>query len=385
MSVTIHTNPQSYTPSDNPVTWKFSSDQTGQPNFSYLVEVYVNAVLHSRHQIFPERGIYAHFDAKDIASISTSPPVMSTSLYQDASNNAQMYIKVIERYGTTVTSHADATSSTVTVFKGCLSDQDFVDYDSTDYIYAATKKWLTLFPRTEQYLCGMTESMWMLFVTDTTATLFNVALYDENDTPIASDSISISPSARITAFNISPAIIISATAITAGDFTTCAYYEVFIDDGAINFSERFRVYVDRECDKYGTQRLQFLSSIGSVESFSFTKANTNKRDVTRFGHEKQFGEWDASDNFVYDTATGREVDHIAMSNGKMTISSDWMSQGVQNWLSRELYESPLVFLGTDLKRVKVLNSSYNYKQEITDMLFQEVVEIGLDKRVSARV
>ena len=77
MAVTIQQVPQLYTPSDSPIMWRFSSNQTGQANFSFLVEVYIDAVLDSRHIIFPEVGIYAHFDASERLKASVQASKLS--------------------------------------------------------------------------------------------------------------------------------------------------------------------------------------------------------------------------------------------------------------------------------------------------------------------
>ena len=125
MSVTIHNTPQLFTPSDNPVTWTFSSDQTAQPNFSFLVEVYVNNALQAIEKVFPENGIYAHFDASAYASNACNTPIIAADLMGDASNNALIKIKVIEFYGDPPAEEAELESANVTVWKARLDDDDF--------------------------------------------------------------------------------------------------------------------------------------------------------------------------------------------------------------------------------------------------------------------
>ncbi len=44
MAVTILTEPQTFTPSDNDIDCTFSSNQSGQANFAFLVMVFVNSV-----------------------------------------------------------------------------------------------------------------------------------------------------------------------------------------------------------------------------------------------------------------------------------------------------------------------------------------------------
>ena len=48
MAITINDVPQDYSASGNPIVWTFESDQTGQANFSFLVEVYVGGTLRGR-------------------------------------------------------------------------------------------------------------------------------------------------------------------------------------------------------------------------------------------------------------------------------------------------------------------------------------------------
>jgi hypothetical protein len=72
----------------------------------------------------------------------------------------------------------------------------------------------------------------------------------------------------------------------------------------------------------------------------------------------------------------------------MTVTSDWIEVDVQNWLVRELYESPFVCMIYSLVtyRVQILNSSYIKKKIITDGLVQEIVEVGLsDARKSVLI
>ena len=389
MAVTIHTSPQSYTPSDNPIKWEFSSDQTANVNFVYFVEVYVNGVLKGEHLIFTENGIYAKYDATDYASRFCDTPALTSTFDVSAGNNCEIYIKVYERYGTPPSLQASATSGTITAFKSSLSDADFIDWDYTDYAYATAKKWMSLFPRTERYFCGLTETMYLMYLTNISVGQFlEVELFDENDSLIIADSAGVSQN-KITILKVDPIALMAATAgpITQAQFDQASYYEVWLDNGG-GATEKFRIYIDRSCDMYNTKRFLFLSSIGSIESFSFTKATEETRDVKRYSFERNFGSWNTSNNFVYNLTDGREQDYLVTSSGKMSVSSDWIPEGLQQWLVRELYESPYVFviISSVNRRCKVLNSTYKYKQGITDMIFNETIEIGLsDARKSVVV
>lgn len=388
MTLTINSIPQLYTPSDNPVVFRFSSDQTANANFIYYIEVYVNGILKGTHLVATESGIYAHFDATDYASIACATPTMGSSFAASAANNAEIYIKVYERYGTPPSNQASATSTTITVFKAGLSDKDFVNFTYSDYTYATSKKWLSLFPSSERYLCSLTEEMWSMFITNNAVGLFlEVELYDEDGMLIIADSGALGGNYKITIIDTSPASIIANTGVTSAQFDDCYYYEFWLDNGT-GATEKFRVYVDRTCDKYITKRFLFLSSIGSIEAFSYTLATEETRDIKRYSFETQFGGFDDSNNYVFSTSEGRQKDYLITSTGKMTVNSDWITQDLYLWLTRELLETPFVLMQYegDTYRIRLLNSTYKVFTRRVDTIFNSVIEVGLsDARKSVTI
>lgn len=412
MAVTIERQPDPYTPSDNPVTWTFYSDQFAQANFAFLVEVYVNGVLNSQHYpVFPEvDDDTGHFDASEIAMLHCAPPVPQMpdgpAISVAAANDCLIGIKVIEMYGTTIEEHADAENS-VRVWKSCLHDEEFVDYSSFDYTMyfpgpaRPAPKFLTSLPRAVNTYCGMTEQMFLLFMTQVTELYLWVRLYDSTGTPIINDTANtVAVSNHFTLFNVSPANIIACTSVTEAQFDAAYYYEVWLSDNGTpeHISEIIKIYIDRRCDQYGTKRLHFLQQYGGIDSYSFTKANTKTREITHHSHEKQWGRFNADNEFVYELNQGREMDHLTSSTGKLVLSSDWLGQTTQQYLANELYESPYAFMelftvGVDdeedswqFKRVKILNTAMEEKQKIKESLFQMFVELNLsDSRKSARV
>jgi hypothetical protein len=102
MAISITQQPQPFQPACNPFVWVFESDQTTQPNFSFIVELYVDFVLVSTHQVFNESGNYAKFDASgELRSLLTSEMVTTGALltfYDPAISFVN--IKIYEKYGT---------------------------------------------------------------------------------------------------------------------------------------------------------------------------------------------------------------------------------------------------------------------------------------------
>jgi hypothetical protein len=118
MAVTIVQEPQSYSQSGQQMIWTFSSNQTGQANFSYVVEVYVGGNLVYTGKVFPTNGIYGFFDTSEIAERFVNVSPIATTLSYDAENYNEIYVIVRENYGTPPTNQASATSSQYNFFKG---------------------------------------------------------------------------------------------------------------------------------------------------------------------------------------------------------------------------------------------------------------------------
>ena len=62
----------------------------------------------------------------------------------------------------------------------------------------------------------------------------------------------------------------------------------------------------------------------------------------------------------------------------MVLNSDWIYQDVQQWLVRELYESPNVYLEAStgaFEPVNVTNEGYDLKQSRKDGLIMETIQI----------
>jgi len=60
------------------------------------------------------------------------------------------------------------------------------------------------------------------------------------------------------------------------------------------------------------------------------------------------------------------------------LNSDWIKENKYQWLVRDLYESPVVYLEVEqgvFEEVKILNTSYTLRQSIRYGLLQEVVQL----------
>lgn len=391
MAVTIESLPSKWNTASNPCVFTFSSTNTGQANFSLIVELTINGSVHSYHQVFPESSNYAKFDASEILRAIVFSDIVTdgtfVGLYSDAV--ATYSIRVREKYGTPpeLQGSWSVATSNVNAFNGSLRHQDWINFDYTDYDVTTyvdkTFKFLTDFPRSESYYCGMNESVFLGHICTDTSTTVRPRLYDVNGSLIASDNVTITiPSSDLIMIDASPQTIIDNSTITSSDFDDCYYYEVQgRATGAGAFaggSETFRIYIDRECTQYTTRRLHWLNKYGMWDSYTFNKYSEEQSEVKSSGYESQRGQWDDSNAWTYPQYAGQRKSYAKTSVDTMTLNSDWIKEAKYQWLVRSLYESPVVYLEVSqgvFEEVKILNSSYTLKQRIRYGLLQEVVRL----------
>ena len=378
MAVTINQEPQLISPVGNYLTFTFDSDQTGQANFSFYVEVYINSSFHSAHTIFPENSANARIDVSGILRTFVSSNIPSYSIEEDYSNALTEYaIIVYERYGTPPINQASATSSTLQIFNGSLRYPEFTlwNYQYYDPALILDSLFLTDFPRTKKRYVRFDENLYLASFCSTPApiTLF-IELFDIAGNTIASDSYGLTQT-DFTLINVGPQIIVGNTTITQNDFDQCYRYYVYIDYSGASNTETYFIYMDQDCTRYDPVRLLWLNKYGVWDSFTFKLLSQESTDVTSSRYEGEPGTWDGS-AYKYTLSKGMNRTYHKHAVDKLLINSDWMKEGVQNWLVRELFESPVVYIQQSdgsVELVNVTNANYLLKQRRKDGLIQEQI------------
>jgi hypothetical protein len=385
MAIIIQQEPQVITTASNPVVFTFESDETAQANFSYIVELYIDFVLHSTHQVFPQFGALAKFNASEaVRSTLSSPLITNGSLTTDYNTAISfVYIRVYEKYGTPPAIQLDETSTNILVFNGALRHPDWISWNYLEYNVSSVNPlapgvlFLTSWPRARKAFCGLNERIFLGFISTAFSTEVRFILYDSTNTIIVTEVIPLTY-IWLTVIDCSPVTIMANTSITAANFASAAYYEVQARD-TVPFngtSEDFRIYIDTECHRYETRRLHWLNKFGVWDSFTFTLVSTDSTKVSSTGYSRESGVWDGS-NYIYPLYQGQATTYAKTAKDTLILNSDWINEEVQQWLVRELYESPNVYLeqGDNFEPVNVVNSGYQFKQRRINGLIQEVVEI----------
>ena len=384
MAITITQSPQVVTPSDNPVTWVFDSTETAQPNFYFLVEVYIanpsTFAIVERHRVYPEFGGKAHFDASSI-----------TQRYADVNNQdtaqtlPSIRIKVTEYYGTTPVAELSVTSGDVLFWKARLKKADFVNYDYTDYYLTGTNniKFLTLKPRGTAKV-KENDLFYLSWIKDSNDVTITGKTYDSTGSLIDTVNVNYNNTENLNVFFCGINTLINDYSL---NFTNSAYYTIELSTLSGASSEVFRIELDESCQYSTRSRLHWINSLGGVDSYTFGLLTREKTKLQSFGYERQFGSFNSAGSYAYDLKDGTVIDYLKQFSKELEVTSDWMLQAVQNWLSKSLYTSPIVFLeqNEELYRCKVTNTSFDKKIQETDMVFQEVVTIQLESDNSINV
>ena len=382
MAITLYDEPQLIAPAGNPLVFTFSSDQTAQPNFSYVVELYIDSTLRLTQEVFRQFNTMGRIDVSEAvqSELINMPP--TTNLEFDATDAMVTYaIIVYEKYGTTPVTQASVTSTTLKAFNGALEYKNWISWDYALYDPNMTQDavFLTDFPTTKKALCGMYENFYLGYFEQSGVipVMLNIFLFDIQGNTIASDSVFLT-STDFNILNVGPQVIIANTAITQIDFDTCYRYEAYVDVSGVSFVGPFKIYMDLDCKRYDTYRLHWLNKYGVFESFTFSLVSIEESSIQSYGYQRDPGVWDNT-KYEYTTNVGQMINFAKSKTEKLTLNSDWINQDVQHWLINSLYDSPVVYLevpyGSGFEPVKVTNSSYQNKNRRRDGLIQETVTI----------
>jgi hypothetical protein len=226
----------------------------------------------------------------------------------------------------------------------------------------------------------LNENIFLGFISNDTAFNVRFRLRTATGSIIANVVTSLTLN-DLTVIDCSPNTIIANTTITALDFAAAAYYEVIAraaGTGSFNgSSETFKIYIDNECHRYPTRRLHWLNKFGVWDSFTFTLVSTESTKVAGSMYERESGIWSGT-NYKYPLYQGEITTFSKRAEDTMTLNSDWISEEVQQWLVRELYESPNVYLEAatgSFEPVNITNQGYDLKQSRKDGLIMETIEI----------
>jgi hypothetical protein len=344
MSVFFISEPQPFSPVYNPLNFVFYSlDHGTEADFKYIVDVEVNGVFVSQHEVYNTNVGQARFDCSEVVKARLTSSILALSdIITDYFNSICEYKITVTEYYNGAT-HDTATSTELRAFNGSLRTDRWLSWDWNDYTLNSDgtnfKKFLTDFPRSEKQFVKSTDSCYIGMLTNNNLTSVNVELFDVSGATITTTTLPIVFGSNLFVINPNVALIEELTGVS---FDSCYYYEAEVA-GLLSTTEKFRFYIDRECERYPSVRLVWLNKYGVWDAYTFKLDSISESDIQTIMHESTLGQWSDS-GYNYAIANGQHLTHLKEVTDRLILNSDWIKPTVQNWLVRSLYESPLVYI-----------------------------------------
>ena len=390
MAITIHATPKDFAPVYNKMEYLIESTNSGEPNYAYLVDIYINGsgtkTVRLRIPARPSDSygkVDIHRVLESALTSDVGNPLGILGTY-DAPNSSLSYIVEFgEEYGTTVVQYPnEETDISRKAFNASLEKLPFINWDVTEYeMDGVTKKFLTNMPDNNKV--SIESHGWLYFKEATALTIVSVITFDSSgatinafkiDASTTSDDIQYLPSSPASLNNIDNAnIILGAQPIITSDV---AYYEVYV--GAPSQVSETRTFVLEESCKYNTNTLIFQNNLGAFDSFTFYLGDMSTTEIERKDMKVNVDTVVGTD-IVYSMNEREKVTYYTKKSETIKLMSDWITEAESNWLL-ELISSPEIYLqeGNELTAVaKIKATNYTKKKVVRDKLFKIEVELEL--------
>ena len=376
MAVTFIQQPQKFTPSDNNVQWVFSSDQTGQPNFEYKIELLINSVVVYVGKVFPIQGAVAYFNAVEVLrgivpgpTINSSPAVAlndPSELSWLNDSQREVSLKVTERYGSPIADKAHEVSATIKVWKASISESNWIDFDyETHLVLDTTRLFLTNFPRHRKYYVTPNQNNYLSIILDGGNYNLMYTTFDD------ADDFALNVINGVSFINVGMAHLVVVNGSSLEQFLN-----VWVQELPTNrITETFTFHILNACSEHRT--VFFLNKLGGVDSWTFTARKQQDATFERSEFKKKLGRL-VDGEYVYDRFDGRIQNFHNATTDREVLDSDWLFPDVHAWLVSELLESPLVWTEDqdgNKTRWVVTNAQSSKGQDRTDVWRQLSLEL----------
>jgi len=395
MAITIEQAPDSITPVYNKVEYLISSTNSGNTDFSYLVDIYINGsgtkTARLRIPIRPSDS-YGIVDIHRVLETTLTSDVGDTTSIlgnNDAPNHALTYIvKIGEEYdpGTGIITQYPPTGggidSTRTAINASLEKQEWIDWDWAEYNTGqATDKYLTNSPSSRNV--SIEDHGWLYHSNSLIHDRYNVETYDSSGASLGSWVITASSTSVITYVASAPA---SLNLIDNANLSTGVQPIITTSTGSYSITPHnvvlargeTKTFVIKEPCKFNANNLIFLNKLGGFDHFTFYNGDSSSYSIQRKTMKVNI-----------DTVSGTTISHSMQDREKVQyytkqtetikLMSDWITEEEDAWLL-ELIESPEIYLqnGNDLIAVSnIKTTSHTKKKDARDKLFRLDVELEL--------
>lgn len=399
MAITISSQPSGTIPAYNDMTYIVTSDKTGEANFKYVADIYMNGEVTYRHRLavppHPTLGVGV-FNPARIAEtfVSGNFDLDLTEVSQCADSIGTIALKFGEEYGLSssgTTVYADiAISNTTPFFNGIFDWEEWVDFDNSLYRSEdSSSRFLTNKPNYSKFFTNEKEYLYAINRTSGDIYYFEVQTSQADNTLIGTYRILNNYQARTAVadrmvrcpvgWNLND-IDSSDITVVAGSLPIMTTSVVNVSVRCITFSGSARMetkyYVqDTSCERFTKYRFHFLNKLGGYDSYSFTKKSTFKSDIERKTFKANLGELTSATVWTNSKSQRAITQYATTIEDTVKVTSDWLSSGDVEWLE-ELVTSPDVYVERDGAAipVNIITSSFDRQNGEDKKLFNLTLE-----------
>ena len=383
MAITINSSPNIYQSFHEDLWFVVSSTNTGQTNFKYVFDVYINGTLVSRVKSFPQpstgKGI---FNAANIVRnywSSYFKPSATAFSYVGSDIRINYVVKYGEEYGGTLYTNLDETDTDAFNYYPNLLNGAGA-YDGQWYETTYPSRLLT---NRDQLNFTTRRSNGKCFVSLLNTSIntplnwnLDVTRYG-NLTPstVTGANVSVTDYAMM---DLSPASINAYLGSSFINSNTEYYLLEFYESGGSQFSARVNIICE---PRYTTIPIHFLNSLGGYDTINFSLVNKESRSFERKSFEQI--DWQLSGSTMSRTDNfgrfnGGSIQFATAQTITYKLTSDWLNLTEYNWI-KELIGSPEVYMEDTTNGyyipVKISTSSWTEKKRYADKVYNLELDI----------
>lgn len=367
MAITIISNLTSgkYYPSANPINVTVYSNNSGNCNFRYVNEIYINNVKVFTQKLFPDPTTgYAFFQLSRIVQdyVETTMFKVPQSTYFAVAGSSittpsgliSIYCKFGEEYDSTATCDGVvnqylnlATSNSAYVFESAIDYEDWPTFNSDNYTFALTAKtasFLTNAPREQDVTFN--DSYYLDFISTSAMTntrVIGLETYDYNDQLYGSYLL---PSGTL--------VDVKRYRIAVGPYDLNRIYNDAVINQSVKYYKlsigKYQSLTYTRLTEYFTfnvkppkpfqTRIAFIGLKGGIEHFTFYHRNNSRLEIERKTYEKTL-QRNYSNVWTYQVGDRGTTQYSMKAKEKHTVST-YCSKENSEWLS-EMWISPKVW------------------------------------------
>lgn len=406
MAITIQSSPAPYSSMHDDLWFVSSSTNVGQTAFKFIYDVYVNGSQVSRTKVYPSpsaEGSYGIFNASPmVRSYVTNYFEPSGSSILVASNDkikVVSQIRVGEEYVSggnliTTTNLASGALSSYNYYPPLFADILFVnnntplvlsDYYDNLLLENFTDDWITE-RDIEQITIEYGDNFYATYFKITSGTYSAwVDVINEAGSVIDTVSGGITFSGEMNLFNCQAGHINSfagRTLITANTYG----YNIYLKRG-VAVSRKLQ-FIQKCYPKYKQYNLHFLNRLGGWDTMKFALVNKRSTELQRASYRRN--DWQLSGNTMtnidsYNKYNETTLNYAIQHKDKFHLISDWVSGQDYEWLA-QLFASTIVYMEVQgaYFPVTISSTSYEYKLESSDKLFNFEIDIEIGKYLTSQ-